>query len=174
MWKYIRDIVITVAIAVVIFLGLQQVVGAFKVFGTSSYPNIQPGDYVLLDKVSYHFRDPHRGEMVILNSPQSSGADLIKRIIGMPGETVEVRDGFVYINGKPLVEDYIREKPRYIYEEQRVPLGSYFVLGDNRNVAVDSHNGWFLPHDNVRGRAWLIYWPVSRMQVVKHYDYNID
>src|SRR4030042_3418389 len=163
MWKYIRDLVITVVIAVVIFFALQMLVGAFKVYGTSSYPNIQPGDYVLLDKWSYRFRDPQRGEMIILRSPDNSSADLIKRVIGLPGETVEVRDSWVYINDKPLQEGYTREKPRYTYPRQTVPENSYFVLGDNRNVAVDSHSGWFLARENVMGKAWLIYWPTSRM-----------
>lgn len=173
MWKYFRDILITIVIAIALFFLLQTITGAFKVYGTSSYPNIQPGDYILLDKISYHFRDPQRGEMIILHGPDKN-SDLIKRVIGLPGETVEVRDGKVFINDKPLNEPYIREAPRYIYEKQTVPEKAYFVLGDNRNVAIDSHSGWFLPRKDIMGRAWIIYWPPYRWQVVKHYTYDID
>ncbi len=174
MWKYIRDILITILIAVVLFFLMQTMVGAFKVYGMSSYPNIQPGDYVLLEKTSYFFRDPKRGEMIILHSPGGSQVDLIKRVIGIPGDSVEVRDGKVYINDTALAEPYLNETPRYTYHKITVPENSYFVLGDNRNVALDSHSGWFLPEEDVMGRAWLIYWPPDRMQVVKHFKYGLS
>ena len=173
MWQYVRDILITILIAVVIFLGLQLTVGAFEVYGTSMTPNILPSDYVLADKVSYHFRQPERGEVIILNSPQQSEKDLIKRIIGLPGDTVEIKDNQVFINDVSLNEPYINEPIKYDYAKHLVPQDSYFVLGDNRNVSADSHSGWFLSKDNIIGRAIIIYWPFQRMKIVQHYDLNI-
>jgi signal peptidase I len=172
MWQYIRDILITVVIAVVIFLGLQLTIGAFEVFGTSMVPNILPSDYILADKVSYHFRNPERGEIIILNSPQQSEKDLIKRVIGLPGDTVEIKGKRVYINDVAINEPYLNEPIKYDYAKQVVPENSYFVLGDNRNVSADSHSGWFLTKDDIIGKAMVVYWPVSRMKIVEHYDYS--
>jgi len=84
MMKYLRDLIITVLIAAAIFFTLHLTVGAIKIYGTSSYPNIQPGDFILMEKVSYYFRDPQRGEMIILHAPYADNTDLIKRVIGIP------------------------------------------------------------------------------------------
>lgn len=172
MGQYIRDILITIVIAVVVFLGLRLTIGTFEVYGTSMVPNIYPSDYILADKVSYHFRGPERGEVIILNSPQQSEKDLIKRVIGLPGDTVEIKDNKVSINGVIINEPYIKEPIKYDYAKHTIPLDSYFVLGDNRNISADSHSGWFLTSDDIIGRAMVIYWPFSRMSIIEHYDYN--
>jgi signal peptidase I len=173
MGQYIRDILITVLIAVVIFLGLQFTIGAFEVYGTSMVPNILPSDYIMADKVTYHFRNPQRGEVIILNSPQQSQKDLIKRVIGLPGDTIEIKNNTLYINGIAINEPYIKEPIKYTYGKQVVPADSYFVLGDNRNVSADSHSGWFLNKDNIIGRAMLIYWPFSRIRIIQQYHLNV-
>jgi signal peptidase I len=172
MWKYIADLAITIVVAVLVFLGLQLTVGAFKVYGNSSYPNIQSGDYLIIDKVTYHFHSPSRGDMVILNTPYAEGTGLIKRIIGMPGDTVEIHDCKVYIDGVELEEPYLCEPTEYVYPEEKIPEGSYFVLGDNRNVSLDSHDGWLVSRAEITGKAWFIYWPVQRIQLVAGYDYK--
>jgi signal peptidase I len=172
MWQYVRDILITIVIAVVVFFGLQITVGAFEVYGTSMVPNILPADYILADKVSYNFRVPERGEVIILNSPQQQEKDLIKRVIGLPGETVEIKDSKVYINGTAINEPYIKEPVKYTFGKQQVPADSYFVLGDNRNVSADSHTGWFLAKKDIIGRAMIIYWPPNRIHIISHYNYK--
>jgi signal peptidase I len=172
MLKYLRDLLITILIAAGIFFILQVTVGAIKIYGTSSFPNIQPEDYILMEKVTYAFRDPQRGEMIILHAPYNETQDLIKRVIGIPGDTVKIENKKVYVNGKALYEPYISDPPRYEMQEQTLPPGQYFVLGDNRNVAVDSHSGWLVNRSEVVGRAWFIYWPVSRIQMVPNYNLN--
>jgi signal peptidase I len=167
--KYIRDIVITIVSSIVIFLILQTTIGAVRVYETSSVPNIMPGDYIIVDKVSYVITKPQRGEMIILHSPVEENKDLIKRIIAIPGDTIEVRDNQVFVNNIPAKEPYLKEPTKYDYPKESIPEGFYFVLGDNRNVAAGSQNGWLLPRANIVGKAWIIYWPAQRMGLVKHY-----
>ncbi len=173
MWKFFRALIITIAIAVALFFVLQVTVGAIKIYGTSSFPNIQPGDYILMEKVSYFFREPERGEMIILHAPYTEKTDLIKRVIGLPGDTIEIHNSRVYVNNTPLIEPYVKDPARYEYPKQKIPDNSYFVLGDNRNVAVDSHSGWFVDRSEVVGRAWFIYWPPQRIQPVPNYDLKV-
>ena len=124
-------------------------------------PFVDPGD----DPTRYLFRGPRRGDVIVFRSPTqpSSGPerDFIKRIIGLPGEQVEVRDCTVFIDGRPLDEPYISERPLYTYGPETVPEDEYFVLGDNRNNSSDSHSWGMLPKENIIGQAWLIYWPSS-------------
>ena len=167
--KYVRDIVITIVVAIVIFLILQTTIGAVRVYETSSVPNIMPGDYIIVDKVSYIFVQPQRGEMIILHSPVEENKDLIKRIIALPGDTIEVRDNQVFVNDIPAKEPYIKEAPSYKYPKQTLPEDNYFVLGDNRNVSADSHIGWYALNEDIVGKAWVVYWPFARMQTIKHY-----
>ncbi len=169
MGRYIRDILITIIAALAIFLVLQVTVGSFKVYGMSMMPGIQHGDYIMVSKISYSFQDPKRGDIIVFHSPRSYDSDLIKRVIGLPGDTIEVKNGKVYVNNAPLVEPYILAQPNYQYPLQQVPQGDYFVLGDNRNNSADSHTGWFLPRENIVGKAWISYWPPADWMVIKHY-----
>ena len=115
------------------------------------------------------FRAPQRGDVIVFKFHLDPSRDFIKRVIGVPGDTVEVRDGKVWINGSPLVEDYINAEPNYTYGPKTVPEGHYWVLGDNRRNSYDSHQ-WaqncrpeqqcdFVPEENIIGQAWLRYWP---------------
>ena len=115
------------------------------------------------------FRAPRRGDVIVFRFPLDTSRDFIKRVIGVPGDTVEVRDGKVFINGDPLVENYILSTPDYTYPPKTVPEGQYFVLGDNRRNSYDSH-AWhtqcsqqqtcdFVPEENIIGQAWVAYWP---------------
>lgn len=169
MSKYIRDIIITVLAAVAIFFILQTTIGSVKVYGVSMLPGIQHGEYIMVDKAAYFFQNPKRGEVIVFHSPRSLGADLIKRVIALPGDTVEIKDGKVYVNKTPLVEPYINEYPNYKYSQVQVPEDNYFVLGDNRNNSADSHTGWFLPQGNIIGKAWISYWPPPGWMFIKHY-----
>jgi signal peptidase I len=169
MARYIRDILVTILSALVIFIILQVTVASFKVYGTSMLPNIKHGEYIMVSKVIYLFQNPRRGDVIVFHSTNNPGSDLIKRIIGLPGDTVEIRDGNVYVNKILLVEPYINERPAYKYPLELVPEDSYFVLGDNRNNSADSHTGWVLPRENIVGQAWISYWPPPDWTVIKHH-----
>jgi signal peptidase I len=129
--------------------------------------NLHNGQYLIIDKLSYNplvsgtfgIGGPQRGDVIVFEPPNRPGEDYVKRIIGLPGETVEVRNGQVFIDGRPLAEPFVPGQMSYTMRPQVVPEGTVFVLGDNRNNSNDSHNWGTLPIENIVGRAWLSYWP---------------
>jgi signal peptidase I len=172
--KILREVVITVIIAVAVFVCLRLTVQSYTVVMSSMEPNFQEGECIMVNKVSYHSSGPQRGEVIVFNPPppnEESPYPFIKRVIGLPGETVEIKDEKVFIDGIPLEEEYIMEPPTYTMPATEVPEDEYFVLGDNRNNSNDSHNNWTVPRDNIIGRAWFVYWPPSKLGRVKHYSY---
>jgi signal peptidase I len=169
MRDFFRDFIITIILAVVIFFVLQFTVGNFVVIGASMQPSFHEGERVIVSKLTYKFHEPERGDVIVFLPPGNIKEDLIKRIIGLPGETVEVRDGVVYVNNLPLDEPYIKQAPNYKYSVEVVPQGEYWVLGDNRNNSNDSHTGWTVPREDIIGKTWLIVWPVDRWQAVPDY-----
>jgi signal peptidase I len=170
--KILREVGITILIAVAVFVLLRLTVQSYTVVMSSMEPNFQQGECIMVNKVSYHSSGPQRGEVIIFNPPFDSEYPFIKRVIGLPGETVEIKDGNVFINGTALEEDeYIMAPPSYTMSAKEIPENEYFVLGDNRNNSNDSHTGWTVPRDNIIGKAWFIYWPPSSWGVIKHYSY---
>jgi len=166
-----RDILITLAVVVVIFFLLHITLQSFVVVERCMEPNFQEGERLLVNKMIYHFTDPKRGDVIILHPPFDLEVVYIKRIIAIPGDTVEVKDGAVYVNGTRLDEPYA-VAPTYTFPLTEIPEGEYFVLGDNRNNANDSHNGWTVPRENIVGKVWLSYWPLSEWGFVHHYPLN--
>ncbi len=169
--KILREVGIIVLIAVAVFVLLRLTVQSYTVVMSSMEPNFQEGECIMVNKVCYRSSNPQRGEVIIFDPPFNSQYPFIKRVIGLPGETVEIKDGKVSINGTPLEEEYITAQPNYTMSAQEIPETEYFVLGDNRNNSNDSHNSWSVPRDNIIGRAWFTYWPPSTLGVVKHYSY---
>jgi signal peptidase I len=197
-----RELAETVILAVLIFFAVKAVVQNFRVEGASMEPSLQSEEYLLVNKAIYFrvdmakvhqflpfipgdngekkhlFRAPRRGDVIVFRFPMDPSRDFIKRVIGVPGDTVEVKDEKVYINGAPLVEPYILATPNYTYGPKTVPPGEYFVLGDNRRNSYDSH-AWgsacqaqqqcdFVPEDNIIGQAWLSYWPLDALGFVNN------
>ena len=115
---------------------------------------------------------PAHGDVVILRPPSNSSIDYIKRVIALPGETVEIKDGLVYIDGGSLSEPYILDPPHYTMKPLEVPQGHCFVLGDNRNSSNDSHIWGPLPLDNIEGKVWLSIWPPDDWEVIPDYYQN--
>ena len=180
-WELLQTIVLTLAI----FLGVRSVVQNFRVEGASMEPTLETGQYLLISKASYFhidgtfldkflptthqgsadylFGGPERGDIVVFKAPTQPDKDFIKRIIGLPGDTVLIRNGTVYVNGQALNEPYLHFPATYTYpfdgQPKQIPDGYYFVLGDNRPNSSDSHLGWNVPVENLVGRAWVSYWP---------------
>ena len=136
----------------------------------SMVPTLHVGDRVVVEKISYHLQPPKTGDIVVFAPPEqlqeqgfTQDQAFIKRIIGLPGQTVAVKKGLVYLNDQPLVEKYIAEPPQYQWGPYRVPENEYFVMGDNRNNSNDSSRWGFLPKQNIIGRAVVRFWPLERI-----------
>ncbi len=170
--RILREIVITALIALAIFLPMRATVQGYEVQYSCMKPNILDGDWIIVGKVAYNLGEPQRGDAIVFEPPDTLNSEypFIKRLVGLPGETIEVRDGTVFIDGMALEEDYLHEKPRYTVPPTLIPDNEYFVLGDNRNSANDSHNGWTVPRDNLIGKAQLTYWPPARWSVIDHFN----
>ena len=170
--KILREVGIAVLIAVAIFVFLRFNVQGYTVQYSSMLPNIEEGQWVMVNKAGYFFSDPQRGDVVVFDPPISSKYPFIKRVIGLPGDTVEVKNNNVFVNGIPLEEgDYIMATANYEMPAKEVPETEYFVLGDNRNSSNDSHNGWTVPRDDIVGKAWFTYWPLNRLGMIEHHSY---
>ncbi len=169
--EVIREIVETLLLTLLIFWLVNAVIGRNRIEGPSMQPNFWTGEYLISSKTSYYLDDPQRGDVIVFRHPNNSGTNLIKRVIGLPGDTVMVRDQKVYVNGEALDEPYINSPPAYS-GEWVVPEGNYFVLGDNRNNSSDSHNWNFVPRENIIGKALAVLWPPDKWGYVDHYRYH--
>jgi signal peptidase I len=192
-WELLQTILLTL----VIFVAVRSVVQNFRVEGASMEPTLQTGQYLLINRAAYYhlegtpidgiipataqgslrflFGGPERGDIAVFRAPTQPDKDYIKRIIGLPGDTVLIKNGEVFVNGKLLDEPYIHFAASYNYPITGNPItvrdGQYFVLGDNRPNSSDSHLGWFVPVENLVGRAWLSYWPPSTWGTTPHAAY---
>ena len=171
--KFFRDFIIPILVGLTVFALFQSTVGSFKVYGSSMLPTIEEGDYIMVSKAAYFFNKPQRGDIIVLRSPQNPDSDLIKRIIAVSGDTVEIKDDTVFVNDTALVEPYTLEPPHYLVFPEEIPSGQYFVLGDNRNNSSDSHRGWTVPRENIVGKAWITYWPPYRWGTIENYTLNV-
>ncbi|MGB3200190.1 MAG: signal peptidase I [Nodosilinea sp.] len=159
------------AIALIIALTVRVLIAEPRYIPSNSMdPTLHIGDRLLVDKVSYRWQSPHRGDVVVFAPPPQlarlgyeTSQAFIKRIIGEPGQTVEVVQGQVLIDGQPLQEPYILEPPAYTLDPVTIPTGQVFVMGDNRNDSNDSHVWGGLPQQNIIGRARFRFWPLDRL-----------
>ncbi len=169
-WRqFAFDLIETLLLAVALYLGINAISARVRVDGFSMNPTLQDGEYVLVSKVTYRLGQPQHGDIIVFKYPGEPPQDLIKRIIGLPGDSVQVNGSNVYVNGQPLAEPYIAAAPMYQGQWQ-VPEGFLFVLGDNRNDSSDSHSWGLLPRENVIGKALLIYWPPPEWNIISHYE----
>jgi signal peptidase I len=164
---FIRQLLRTLLVAVVAALFLQVSLRSYVVDGESMLPGLKSGDHLVVDQLTYRLSAPQRGDIVVFRFPQSwSHQDLVKRVIGLPGDLVEVQPHRVLVNGQQLNEPYVQNIEEYHYGPTRVPAGAYFVLGDNREVngheiSYDSHQWGFLPAGFIYGKLMLTFWPLS-------------
>jgi len=172
MARAMREALETILLALLTFALLRGAFHNFRVQGHSMEPNIHDGQFLIVSKLVYRLHPPQRGDIIVFRAPLPRKVDYIKRVIGLPGETVEIRDGKVYIDDQPLVEPYI------LYPAVRswgpVCLGEdqFIVLGDNRRNSSDSRNWGPLPRKNIIGKALFCYWPPSDWGPVPHQAYE--
>jgi signal peptidase I len=178
------ELVQTLLLAFLIFVAVRSMAQNFRVEGSSMEPGLHDGQYLLVNKAVYFklnfntlskyipfvhggnsperflFRPPHRGDVIVFRYPRDPTRDFIKRVMAVPGDTVEITNGSVLVNGKKVDESYIANPASYDLPSETVPNGNYFVLGDNRNNSFDSHVWGYVPEENIIGQAMLSYWPL--------------
>lgn len=161
------DILQTLLLAALLYFAIDAVFARVRVLNISMQPTLVEGDVILVNKLAYKFGDTHTGDVVIFHNPNDLSEDYIKRLIGKPGDRVDVLDGTVSVNGIPLSEPYIASVPLYDGSWQ-VPEDAIFVLGDNRNQSSDSHSWGFVPLEDLVGKALVVYWPPEAIKVISH------
>ncbi len=154
----LETIIPAIIIALLINLFLAQ---ATRVYGQSMEPNLHTDERLIVEKVSYKIRPPERHDIIVLKVREDSKELLIKRVIGLPGETVEVKEGNVYVDGQMLDEPYLARPTLGYYAPTVVPPSCVFVMGDNRNASNDSRSFGAIPYENIIGKAWVSYWPLE-------------
>ncbi len=159
--------------AAVIWLIVNFATARYVVDGESMEPNLHTGQFLIVSRLAYRFGTPQRGDIIVFDFPNNPADDYVKRIIGLPGDTVTIEQGNIYINDQLLVEPYLPDQPAFPYQGRWVvPPGAYFVLGDNRAHSSDSRTWGMLADDAIIGKAWLSYWPPQHWGTIPHYDYN--
>ncbi len=190
MSRFAREFVEAIVLALIVFLVIQTSIRNFKVDGSSMRPILEGGQYLLVNKLVYskieterlsrilpfwnadkpsgHFaiHPPQRGEVIVFRFPKDPRKDFVKRVIGLPGEKVELRRGTVYIDGTPLEEPYLTAQDNSTRPAVLLGEKQYFVLGDNRRSSNDSRTWGPVPEENVVGKVWVVYWPFSNLQLI--------
>ena len=166
-----RELIETLILTLVIFLLIRFAVQNFRIEGFSMEPNFHDGQFLFVNKLVYMLHSPERGDVIVFVPPTNNTRDFIKRVIGLPGDKVEIVNGKVVINGVDLDETYPLNVASYSMATVIVPPGEYFVLGDNRNYSSDSHSWGTVSGDKIIGKAWVSYWPPQMMGFVPTFSY---
>jgi signal peptidase I len=165
---FLKDLLESVLIAAAITAFIFIFIGRpFRIPSESMEPTLTPGDRVIALKVGYYFETPQRKDVIVFRLPPDPKQVYVKRLIGIPGDVVEVKDGLAIVNGVPLTEPYVRYPGGPDYGPVTVPEGQYFALGDNRANSGDSRFWGFVPRKNIIGRAQLRFWPLGRLGIVR-------
>ncbi len=165
--RYVLDILETLVLSLVLFAIINAVSARIRVDGFSMQPTLETGEFVIVNKLAYKLGSPRLGDVVVFHYPRDPEQEYIKRVIGLPGDSVRVADGQVTVNNILIDEPYIAAAPAY-QTEITVPENSLFVLGDNRNNSSDSHNWGPVPMENVIGKAIFVYWPPQNWGTIEH------
>ena len=188
----IREVLLTTAIFWAVFLFLQFSIQNFRIDGSSMHPTLVDTQHVIASKVAYLRIDPSalmkivplsktedgssslvtslkpvHGDVVAFTYPDDPSLDLVKRVIGLPGDVIEIDSGYVIRNGHKLPESYVVRRDQRTISEVTVPADSYYVLGDNRRRSTDSRDWGFVPSNHIIGRAWFSYWPSDRLEFIQ-------
>ena len=166
-YRLVREVIETIVLTVLMFLIIRFAVQNFNIDGTSMEPNLHNRELILVDKWTYLFHPPERGDVIVFQAPPDPTQDYIKRVIGLPGDVITIQNTTVIVDGVTLKETYIdpeRQGNPYAYKvisNMVVPANDYFVLGDNRAGSSDSRDWGFVPRKNIIGRAAFVYWPLG-------------
>ena len=166
-FRFLVDVLETLVLAVVLFVSINLIIARIRVDGDSMKPTLLSGEYVMVNRVTYKLGSPQRGDIIVFHYPKDPREEYIKRVIGLPGDKVEIKQGTVYVNGQALDESYLKVKSGDT-GTWRVPEGQLFVLGDNRNNSSDSREWGTVPMDYVVGKAVLVYWPPPDWGLIEH------
>jgi signal peptidase I len=161
------DTLETLILAAILFVSINLISARIRVDGDSMVPTLISGEYVVVNRLSYRLGSPQRGDIIVFHFPRNPQEEYIKRIIGLPGDVIEVMNGAVNINGQPLDENYLNVETNYTGRWE-VPADQFFVLGDNRNNSSDSHDWGMVPMDYVVGKAIIVYWPPPNWGIIDH------
>ena len=172
-WRFLLDLVETLVLSVALFLVINAVTARVLVEGFSMRPTLDNGQYVLVNKMAFRSSLPEYGDIIVFHFPVDPDQDFIKRVIGLPGDEIQIGDGKVIVNGYSLTEPYIAASPTYA-GQWTVPEEQLFVLGDNRNNSSDSHSWGPVPLENVVGKAIFVYWPPPNWHLIEHIQIEIQ
>ncbi|MDQ2907411.1 MAG: signal peptidase I [Chloroflexota bacterium] len=165
-WRLAREIIETIVLTVLMFFVIRFAIQNFYVDGMSMEPNLHDKELILVDKWSYLFHPPARGDVVVFIAPPNHAQDYVKRVIGLPGDVISIQGTTVVVDGVTLKETYVEParqgNPYASFSNRVVPPGDYFVLGDNRGGSSDSREWGFVPRANIIGRAAIVYWPLRQ------------
>ncbi len=171
-WMLLRELVETVVLSLVIFLLIRQVVQNYRIESHSMEPNFYEGQFILVNKFAYKFGSPERGDVIVFHNPENTSEDYIKRVIGLPGDTLEIRNQKIYINGKVLEEPYPqnRIRPSTQYGPAVIEPNHLFVMGDNRPNSSDSRYFGQLSENLIVGHAWIRLWPLAKFGLINQFN----
>lgn len=164
-----KDWIVSIAVAMILAFFIRYfIVELYLVDGPSMMPTLQNQERLVVNKFIYRFRAPERGEILVFKYPSDPSRDFIKRVIAVPGDTIEIKDGRVFVNQQLMNEPYILSQTRGNYPLSTVPEGHIFVMGDNRNNSEDSRfaDVGFVPYDLIKGKAVMIFWPLSELKTL--------
>ncbi|MBC9783380.1 signal peptidase I [Heliobacterium chlorum] len=164
----IREIAEAVLIAVVLAFVIRFFLfQPFYIPSGSMEPTLMPLDRIIVSKVNYYFSEPKRGDIIVFRYPLDESRDFVKRVIALGGETVEIRNNQLYVNGEKISEPYLPPLKMEDFGPKAVPEGQLFVMGDNRNHSDDSRRWGFVPRNNIIGKAVFLYWPLNRIRTTE-------
>jgi signal peptidase I len=163
--RFLIDVAETLVLSILLFVGINAVSARIRVDGHSMEPSLQSGEFVIVNKLAYKLGSPDIGDVIVFHYPRDPDQEYIKRVIGVPNDSIEISNGSVYVNEELIDEPYIAAPPNY-QSETIVPEDSLFVLGDNRNNSSDSHNWGPVPMEFVIGKALVVYWPPEKWGLI--------
>lgn len=171
-WVLIRELLETIVLSLIIFLLIRQVVQNYRIESHSMEPNFYEGEFILVNKLAFKLGEPERGEVIVFHNPNNVEEDYIKRVIALPGDTIEIHEQTVFVNGEAFPEPYPLNafRPGEDFGPLEVPLDQLFVMGDNRGNSSDSRRIGSIPEELVVGQAWLRVWPIDKWGLIQHYS----